>query len=269
MTRASSNFRSAGSGIKAVSDSQKGSTSTVRSDFDRIVHAAYKIGTMSLEERRRDNFKFDVDFWENESNMTTEGGLRREDRILLADLYSNADSVFEWGLGESTFLADHVGVPRYAGIDSDPLWVDMARKKVSDQFRFYFADIGSTKDWGFPEDKTLSKNILNYQLEPLIVEQEAFDVYMVDGRYRLACALASFLHASARGGDKRKTTVLIHDCDYAKGGGVNRDVYKAADHLLDMVDHSGARLCVYKRKPKTTDQQLSELWLQHSVEVMR
>ena len=81
---------------------------------------------------------------------------------------------------------------------------------------------------------------------------------MVDGRWRMACALASFLHASARGAPHEQTTVLIHDCppDALTG----RKSLRSNDHLLQMVDHSGDRLCVFKRRPETADQQLVEAW---------
>lgn len=255
--------------IKALSDAEllekRGSASLT--DFDRIVAAAYKTATTS--QRTAEKKTFNIDWWEKASGLTTTGGLNKQDRILLSQLYGNANSVFEWGLGESTYMANYLGVPRYAGIDSDPVWVDMARNKVSGEYRFYFADIGKTVDWGWPSNQNLTKNVFNYQLEPLIVEQEAFDVYMVDGRFRLPCALAAFLHASARGGDKLQTTVLIHDCDAQEGGPIGRDIYKAADSLLAMVNHSGQRLCVYKRKPETTDAQIAALWFQHVQNLQR
>ena len=212
---------------------------------------------------------FDVNDWDNR----TEGGLQDLDRILLAELYGTAHSVFEYGLGESTYIANAMEVPRYAGIDSDAVWVTMAREKVSDRFRFYFADIGMTKVWGHPTNPDLAKNILHYQLMPLIVEDQPFDVYMSDGRWRIPCMMVSFLHASARGADPAQTTVLLHDCfipehwDSRKNGMNfpkylnNRPDYHSADHLVDLVRHSGNRLCVYQRKPTTTDQDLYEFWL--------
>ena len=141
----------------------------------------------------------------------------------------------------------------------------------NDVTSFYFADIGATIEWGYPKDQNLAKNILNYQLMPLIVEPKHFEVYMVDGRWRLPCMIVSFLHASARGGDPRKTLVLLHDCVVRElwnpdnsGKKLNeklvRPAYKLADHLLDRIDHSGNYLCVYKRKPETTDAQLLEFW---------
>lgn len=182
------------------------------------------------------------------------GGLDDNNRVTLASIYGNASSVFEYGLGESTMIADHVGVKRYSGIDSDPVWVGKAREKVASHFRFYLADIGSTGGWGKPME-VLPKQVLNYQLAPLIVESKAFDVYMVDGRWRLACLLVSFLHASARGGES--PTVLVHDCQ--------RLAYHKADHLLDLEiigdeNKSTEKLCVYRRKPATTDGELFAIW---------
>ena len=57
----------------------------------------------------------------------TGGGLANSDRELLASLYYNSSSVFEFGLGESTHIAAYVGVPRFAGVDSDAVWVAKAR----------------------------------------------------------------------------------------------------------------------------------------------
>ena len=76
------------------------------------------------------------------------GGLRDTDRTLLADIYSSVDSVFEFGLGESTKIAAWVGVSRYVGVDSDAAWVTNIRDEVNmDHFRFIFADIGARICW--------------------------------------------------------------------------------------------------------------------------
>jgi hypothetical protein len=72
----------------------------------------------------------------------------------------------------------------------------MARDKVSLHFRFYFADTRPTRRWEYPTE-ALAKSPLDYQAAPFIAEPSPFDVYIVDGRWRLACLLLSFLHASA------------------------------------------------------------------------
>jgi hypothetical protein len=226
--------------------------------FDRIVYTAY---TRAMSPHEGTRPKFNITWWENESGKTTGGGLQTQDRILLAEIYSKAESVFEYGIGESTYMADYLEVPRYAGTDSDPKWISMARQHVSKRFRFYLGDIGQTEAWGYPQ-VDLAKNVLNYQLAPLIVEPLPFDVYMIDGRWRLASALASFLHASARGASPTETTVLIHDCNPGVMLGTRKSYYFAS-HLLNLTQHSGDRLCVYKRLPETTDEQLMQLWHEH------
>jgi hypothetical protein len=237
--------------------------------FDKTVYAAQDLidkAISNVPNRTRHNFQLSK--W----TTRTDGGLMDRDRLKLAEIYGAVESVFEYGLGESTYIANEVGVRRYAGIDSDAAWVIQVRDKSPDHYRFYFADVGVTVAWGYPKDNIiLPKSIFQYQLMPLLAEPQAFDVYMVDGRWRVPCMIVSFLHASARGADPQSTTVLLHDCfikEQWKGGipfpkQMLRPSYRSADHLLDLVDHSQNRLCVYKRKPNTTDAHLLEYWEQN------
>jgi hypothetical protein len=210
------------------------------------------------QQQQQERTTFNVTTWKQK----TTGGLVQEDREMLGRIYGNASSVFEFGLGESTYIANHVGVPRYAGIDSDPAWISMVRDNVSASYRFYFADIGMTGSWGYPK-RALKKAAYNYQVVPLLGEPLAYDVYMVDGRFRVGCLIMSFLHASSipmPSSDVVTThyhipsspTVLVHDC--------RRQSYRVADHLLDLVEYSGKNLCAYKRRNGTTDEQLYAVW---------
>lgn len=242
--------------------------SSTTSQFDKTILIAQEIIDNGLPDKRTSPKPFNVTAWDRRSM----GGLHDADRIKLADIYSHADSVFEFGLGESTYIANAVNVRRYAGVDSDAKWVAMARDQVSSTYRFYFADIGPTAEWGYPVDRknVPKKAIYQYQIMPLASEIHPFDVYMVDGRFRVPCMIASFLHASARGGNPNETIVLLHDCFPQKyisnrtgplPYGINeRTDYAKADHLVEVVDHSGSRLCVYKRKQRTTDEELFQFW---------
>ena len=241
-------------------------TSNNTAFFDEAASMAYS-KIVEDEQRRiqtRAITKFDVKNW----TLRTSGGLEDSDRATLAGIYARANSVFEFGLGESTYLADYLQVPRYAGVDSDVAYVNECRQKVSSHFRFYYADVGNTKSWGYPT-QDLTKAVMQYQIAPLQAEPLPFDVYMVDGRWRLALLVLSFLHAASRGADRSHTTVLLHDCwqsghtaEHRKRAQL-RPVYQSADSLLDLVQHSKGLLCVYKRKPTTTDEQLMALWQQH------
>lgn len=217
---------------------------------------------ISAERTRQD---FNLTMWDKR----TTGGLKDLDRIKLAAIYRNATSVFEWGLGESSFIAAKVGVPRYTGIDSDPTWIKAARDSSPDHFRFHLGDIGPTGHWGRPDRSRLKKSYLNYQFEPLVSEK-AFDVYYVDGRMRPACALVAFLHASTRGKteEEKSPIVIIHDYYHDKMSQNCSECrkfrwqypYHRIEEVADLVDHSGAMLAVFKRKKGVTDWEIKALW---------
>eukprot|EP00569_Conticribra_weissflogii_P009378 CAMPEP_0171369448 /NCGR_PEP_ID=MMETSP0879-20121228/7360_1 /TAXON_ID=67004 /ORGANISM="Thalassiosira weissflogii, Strain CCMP1336" /LENGTH=278 /DNA_ID=CAMNT_0011877751 /DNA_START=25 /DNA_END=861 /DNA_ORIENTATION=- len=186
--------------------------------------------------------KFDLSKW-----MTrTGGGLTDEDRVMLGSYYGSANSVFEWGLGESSYIAGHLNVPRYAGVDSDAGWVSSTRAKCPTHFRFSFADIGETKEFGNPAE-TLDKNSYNYIVAPLMSEMCPFDVYMVDGRYRPACVMMALLHASEYNHD---ATILMHDY------GNDRPGYKTVEEVCDVIQFSGKRLVALRRKENATDEMI-------------
>jgi hypothetical protein len=180
------------------------------------------------------------------------GGLYDTDRTLLANIYSSVDSVFEFGLGESTKIAAWVGVPRYVGVDSDADWVTNVRDEVNmNHFRFIFADIGATGNYGKPKNENLQKIPLSYQSAPLNDEMEAFDFYLIDGRYRVACACAAMLHAMSRGGDMKKIMFGIHDYFRAD--------YHQLESVADIVKKSEL-MSVFQVKPITTEHDIYQMW---------
>ena len=186
----------------------------------------------------------------------TGDGLHDSDRQLLATLYYNATSVYEFGLGESTHIAAYVGVPRYSGVDSDAVWVGKAREGANmDHFRFSFADIGNTVSFGNPTNKTLKKIPLDYQSAPLNNEMEASDFYLVDGRYRVSCACASFLHAMSHVGDMSRVMVAVHDWPGWKH-------YWVVKEVADIV-HTLELLAVMKLKPNATEHDIFKIWGSH------
>lgn len=230
--------------------------------FDSISHKLFRDAvSTSGENGKRKKFVLDEN-WER-----GDGGLDDADRRTLGELYYNASSVFEFGLGESTFIAAATNIPRYAGVDSDANWVGMAREKVinqdMDHFRFYFSDIGETKEWGYPE-KDLAKNPYDYQLSALMAEQEAFDVYMVDGRYRVACACLSFLHAIKHGGNLDTIRVAIHDNQQKERG------YGIFQEVADVVIKN-KQLWVYqlKKDRPNIEEELYNLWERHNETMTR
>jgi hypothetical protein len=152
-------------------------------------------------------------------------------------------------------IAAHVGVPRYSGVDSDPVWVQKARElSGADHFHFTFADIGLTMSWGRPVNETTAKIPFSYQSAPLYDELEPFDTYLVDGRYRVACFCSSMLHAMSRGGDMSRVMFGIHDWGRAE--------YRVVLEVGDVV-HQSSLLAVLKAKPNATESDVAKIWEDH------
>ena len=183
----------------------------------------------------------------------TSGGLQDSARMLLAEIYGKANSAFEYGLGESTNIAAYVGMQRYSGIDSDVQYVSECRSTAPGHFKFYFADVGETLAWGKPKMQ-LTKQAMQYQISPLLSELDAFDVYLIDGRWRIACACASLLHARKY---SKNATILIHDYE--------RTIYHVIEEVatLERLSSGKRKLAVLRRRPNVLDSQILELWRAH------
>lgn len=196
-----------------------------------------------------------VDF--SDFPFKSRGGLTDSDRQLIADLYYGAESVFEFGIGESTEIAAMTNLPRYAGVDSSAEWISTAQLQAPDRFRFSFADVGPTREWGNPtSNNTLAKMALNYQLAPLRIERDAFDVYFVDGRWRVACVMVSFLHAIQSGGDVNEIRVILHD--YAGRGGP-KGSYGIVESIAT-IEKRSEKAVVLALKGDVTTVDLFNLW---------
>lgn len=99
------------------------------SAFDQIVNEVYTHDVCNKDNALEPHVpkEFNLDIWRP---YQTTGGLDDNDRKMLAKYYGSANSVFEWGLGESSSMAGYFNVSRYAGVDSDAEYVSNARDKV-------------------------------------------------------------------------------------------------------------------------------------------
>lgn len=84
------------------------------SAFDQIANEVYThdVCNKDIVPPSHTTKEFDLESWRP---FQTTGGLTDKDRKMLAKYYGSTNSVFEWGLGESSYLAGHFNVSRYAG----------------------------------------------------------------------------------------------------------------------------------------------------------
>lgn len=233
----------AGQRLQTISSSQR-NLRTPAGGFDMLSEAAFEQSNHLKQGKRLKRSRQYT--W-----VKGNGGLDESDRELLSKIYSQAEAVFEFGLGESTRLAAAANVLRYTGVDSDALYVANSRDSAPNYFKFLFADIGETRIWGNPT-RFLHKQAMQYQIAPLLTELAPFDVYFVDGRYRVACVCVSFLHASKFG--RLDSLVLMHDYK-------ERKLYHAVEQIADIVERSRhGKLVVLRRSKSTTDEQIEAIW---------
>ena len=172
------------------------------------------------------------------------GGMTRVEQELLADTYSQSESVFEWGMGSSTLIAEHMGIQRLTAVDSASVWVKTCRTKVRQQYKLVHVNIGDVKKFGNPKDESRKEQWPDYSTA-VSNETEPFDVYLIDGRFRVACALQAFLHGT------NTSLVLIHD--------FQRPDYQPVLDVANVVRRVG-QLVVLQKKASVTTKTLTSLW---------
>ncbi len=155
---------------------------------------------------------------------------------------SGLHTILEYGLGGSTLLALSNPGNTVLGVDTDQKWI----KSVSDEMdtdsmrsRFYplHIDLGPTGPWGYPvaKDAINIKKFPSYALSPWEYARSlslAPDVVLIDGRFRVACFLATLICSSS-------CPVILFD-DYC-----DRPPYHVVEKILAPVETIG-RLAVFK-----------------------
>ena len=114
----------------------------------------------------------------------------------LGAAYAAASTILEYGSGGSTVMAAELG-KRVTSVESDKAWAQMMRDwfaahPPAGQVDIVWSDIGPTKEWGHPIDDSGWKGFARYPLA--VWDLPGFshpDVVLVDGRFRMGCALAT------------------------------------------------------------------------------
>lgn len=158
-----------------------------------------------------------------------------------------ACSYLEFGSGSSTLHVAGTGKP-LVSIESDRLFLDAVRERIanleaeespcSDAILLH-ADIGPTGPWGKPVLPSFARprKWSTYPHHPWRVLGEEYfaDTILVDGRFRVACALAVIIYQ----GDK-PWTILVDDYD-------ERPHYREIERYAQLVNMHG-RMAEFKPK---------------------
>lgn len=153
--------------------------------------------------------------------------------VLLLEKHTPSGRILEFGAGGSTaFFADR-GVQNLVSVESDAEWIKklllgsalLRQRAKSGQWQALHAHIGATEGWGIPLNKNPSVAWLNYHQSVWnAVDPSQLDFVLIDGRFRVACALQVLLRTAGR-----KLPIMIHDFSF-------REHYHVLLNFFDIID---------------------------------
>ncbi|KIN70656.1 putative O-linked N-acetylglucosamine transferase, SPINDLY family [Sulfitobacter noctilucae] len=173
--------------------------------------------------------------------------------------YEKAKVILEYGSGGSTVMASEMPGKTIYSVESSRVWTKMMKRWFEQANpvsmpEMQHVNIGPTGKWGTPID---SRAYQRYSLYPLSIwDKEDFkhpDVILVDGRFRVACALTAMLKCT------KKTTLLFDDYEGRKG-------YKVLEEFLEKEETVGrmSRFTVGKTAlPRKKMTQIIGMYAQH------
>jgi hypothetical protein len=166
-----------------------------------------------------------------------------------------ARKVLEFGLGGSTIGAVMVGVESVNGVESSQEWVDKVAEnakhflKPQQTLNLHFADIGPTRAAGWPTGSPILWSRYYTDIWNT-VDGSTVDVFLIDGRFRVCCALESAKRSRA------DAKIVIHDF-------WNRPFYHGILEFVDCVDRVDT-MGVFRIKPTLNHVHLEAMIVAHS-----
>lgn len=167
--------------------------------------------------------------------------LPRGEAEALREAYQSARVILEYGSGGSTMLAAGMPGKTLFSVESDHAW----HRHMAGLFRttppvaeviLHHADIGPTRDWGYPEGAHQMARWPGYAVS--VWDRSDFrhpDVVLIDGRFRAACFLTTLFRIT------RPVTVLWDD--YRA-----RDSYHFVEDFCPMTGMVG-RMAIFSAQP--------------------
>ena len=162
----------------------------------------------------------------------------------LREAYRLAGAILEYGSGGSTVVASELPGKTIVTVESDPDWAAMMRAWFAENpgqsaVEVIHADIGPTKAWGHPAGTEDWRKFPAYPLE-VWERGVAPDVVLVDGRFRVGCALATAFRTA------KPVTVLFDDY-------FGRAAYHRVEEFLGSPERVG-RMALFEVSPMPVPQ---------------
>jgi len=164
------------------------------------------------------------------------------ERALFVRTLAKATHYMEFGSGGSTLLAVRSPAKLILSVESDPAWINKIREhpEIADAVtrqRLFLthADIGPVGEWGRPTDETRKAQWPRYYTDAFFATDILFDLILIDGRFRVGCALAAAACAA------ESATIVIHDYEL-------RSSYYLVEKFFDIEETQESLYVLRRRK---------------------
>lgn len=172
------------------------------------------------------------------------------ERKLFKKYLKKANQYFEFGSGGSTVWAVQQNLTVH-GVESDSKWVNALKEKLGVRCQVEAVDIGPTKEWGLPISNAYQHQFPKYS-QAIYRHEQPFDLILVDGRFRVACTIASIIHINEHMQNQQEARVFIHDF-------WNRSQYHVVLEFLEVVEQVDTA-GVFKIRQGIDREKLNALW---------
>lgn len=134
---------------------------------------------------------------------TIAGGFSRKACLLWMSFLNPNIRYFEWGSGFTTRAADKIAM-RVTSIEGSRTWYYKMRKHTfSNKTTLKYVNIGNTSAFSYPKDPASGTEYIR-------AINSVHDIILVDGRWRVACAVSAFPFIASTG------RLMIHDFSRTK-----------------------------------------------------
>ena len=182
--------------------------------------------------------------------------MHEEEKVLLKNVLQNSSKHLEFGLGGSTIFSLIETRAEIHSVDTNKEWMNFMKKyrivknNLNKRLHIHYINIGPTKSWGFPVDEQYKNKFPDFssQIFKEIGNLNSIDSVLIDGRFRIACALQTILKCS----QNKNFKILFHDYSI-------RQEYKIIEKFLEIIDFEKS-LYVFKIKENFDREEVKELY---------
>ncbi len=170
-----------------------------------------------------------------------------KEKELFYKYLKNARNYLEYGSGGSTYQASIApNIKNIVSVESDKLWYHKMNDLIKDKLKYYYIELNARPNtYGFPIN---AEPIMMEKYSSIIKKYKKyqFDLILIDGRFRVACALIchSYINNNCK--------VIVDDIK-------DRPYYNEIYNYYDKIEEAGRMVVFIKKQNKLNNTPSNEL----------